>query len=63
MPWRRRCPTGTVADGRVWKYRGSGTVTGLPFLSSTGLPFLTTGSAKFWPISLEPTSLPPTSTC
>ena len=34
---------GTVADGRVWKYRGSGVVTGLPFLSSCGLPFLTTG--------------------
>ena len=28
---------GTVADGRVWKYLGSGVVTGLPFLSSSRL--------------------------
>ena len=30
---------GTVADGRVWKYRGSGLVTGSPFFI-TGFPFL-----------------------
>src|SRR5450755_3275622 len=54
---------GTVADGRLWKYFGSGLVTGLPFLSTWGLPFLTTWSAKFWPMIFEPTSLPLTVSC
>src|ERR1700729_1071704 len=56
---------GTVPDGRVWKYLGSGVVTGLPFSSSLGLPVLglMTGSANDWPMILEATSLPPTWTC
>src|SRR5450755_196453 len=54
---------GMVADGRLWKYFGSGLVIGLPFLSTCGLPFLTTWSAKFWPTILEPTSLPLTLIC
>ena len=49
---------GTVADGRLWKYRGSGAVTGLPSLSTCGLPFLTTCSWNCWPMILEPTSFP-----
>ena len=48
---------GTVADGRDWKYRGSGLVTGLPFLSTSGLPFLTTWVANCWPMIFEPDEL------
>src|SRR5689334_21236052 len=56
---------GTVPDGRVWKYLGSGVVTGLPLASSLGLPVLglITGSANDCPMILEATSLPPTWTC
>src|ERR1035437_5444151 len=55
---------GTVADGRVWKYFGSGVVTGLPALSSSTLPvfLLITGSVNCWPMIFDPTSLPPTNT-
>src|ERR1700680_3106938 len=54
---------GTVADGRLWKYLGSGLVTGLPLLSSWTLPLLITGSANSWPMIFEPTSFPFTDTC
>src|SRR5450755_3911257 len=54
---------GTVADGRLWKYRGLGLVIGLPFLSTCGLPALTTWVANCWPMIFEPTSLPATLIC
>ncbi len=39
---RRRCSAGTVADGRLWKYCGSGIGHRIAVLVDLGLPFLTT---------------------
>jgi len=51
-----------AADGRLWKYLGSGATTGLPWASLVGCPFFRTGTVKLWPIREEPTVVPPRAT-
>src|SRR5664280_166099 len=51
-----------AADGRLWKYLGSGATTGLPEASLVGWPFFRTGTVKLWPIREEPTALWPKAT-
>src|SRR5664280_833106 len=48
-----------AADGRLWKYLGSGATTGLPEASLVGWPFFRTGTVNACPIREEPTVVPP----
>ena len=47
-----------AADGRLWKYAGSGSVTTLPSASFFGFPCSMTGRVNAWPIRADPTVVP-----
>src|ERR1035437_8070108 len=46
-----------AAEGRLWKYLGSASTTGLPLASLVGWPFFRTGRVNPCPMRWEPTVL------